>query len=169
MSSARYRPWNRCPTRRWRRPCQMAYDERNCCMPGKIGRGVLRSKCRWFSMNTKASNSQPQRSTVRRRSSSSRSRSWSSPTMRCRAFPRHHVIDGTLKLDSRSSWHTTSGTRAALEFNEKPKTKSDTSGRVLSEHTSGINALAGKCSILSEHHDRPSNSTKNQKQSLTLA
>ena len=44
--------------------------------------------------------------------------------------PRHHVIDGTLKLDSRSSWHPTSGTRAALEFNEKPKTKSDTSGHL---------------------------------------
>ena len=62
-----YRPWNRCPTRRCRRPCQMAYDERNCCTPrARLGRGVLRSKCRWFSMNTKASNSQPQRSTVRR-------------------------------------------------------------------------------------------------------
>jgi len=33
--------------------------------------------------------------------------------------PRHHVIDGTLKLDSRSSWHTISASRAALEFNEK--------------------------------------------------
>ena len=44
--------------------------------------------------------------------------------------PRHHVIDSTLKLDSRSSWHPMSGTRPALEFNEKPKTKSDTSGRL---------------------------------------
>ena len=56
-------------------------------------------------LNTKASNSQLQRSTVRRRSWASRPRSWSSRENIASwgVSPRDHVIDGTLELDSRSS------------------------------------------------------------------
>ena len=35
--------------------------------------------------------------------------------------PRDHVVDGTLKLDSRSSWHIPSGTRPNLKLNKNQK------------------------------------------------
>jgi len=51
---------------------------------------------------------------------------WSSSASWGRARAGHHVIDGALKLDAKSSGHFPSRAHSSEGLNKRPKTKSDT-------------------------------------------
>ena len=80
-------------------------------------------------MKTKASNTQPQRSTVR-------AQVVEKPftvlvvlnDLLAAVSPGHQVIDGPLEFDPQSSGHPASGAHGSDGVNEKPKTKSDPGG-----------------------------------------